>query len=588
MSDKKKFKIPFSRKWIKYIVIIVVIIVAVKYISSKVEQVQKISKVPISTATVEKQDIIKTLSASGTVEPLNKYNVTSLVQGEVIAASFKEGDKVKKGDVLYKISTENVETELESADISRQKAAMAYDQALEQLDDLTVYANATGYVKKVHVKTGDTIQAGTPIADVYDNSTMYLEVPFNASDVKSSWVGKRASIELEESFDSLKGTVTKVSSYEEALSGNMVVKMVTIKVSNPGGIAADSSATAKIGSIVCNSAGKFRVAEEKTINSTLSGKISSLRIKEGGTVKDGNAIIVMDSSKIKDSLESNKLAIKEADLARKMKEDSLDNYRVTAPISGQVITKNIKKGDTISMGTGEAKPLAVIYDLSGVTFKMNIDELDVRSIKKGQKVTVTADALEGVVMTGKVDNISLESIAQNGVTQYPVTVRLDEVGDLLPGMNVTGVIVTQEAKQVMAIPAEALIRGNMVYVKKNKDNAPVDTTTQDGKASTADGKNSTKDTKNDTKNEANSSAVDATNGQTAPPVDPTLPLEVQKDYTLVPVEIGLSDGIFIEIKSGLSLKDVIYVAAPSQMTDMFGNSMGGTVMMESSGGSDGE
>ena len=53
----------------------------------------------------------------------------------------------------------------------------------------------------------------------------------------------------------------------------------------------------------------------------------------------------------------------------------------------------------------------------------------------------------------------------NGVTNYPVTVTLDDAGELIPGMNVTGTILLDEAKDVLAIPADSLMRGNRVYVK---------------------------------------------------------------------------------------------------------------------------
>ena len=61
--------------------------------------------------------------------------------------------------------------------------------------------------------------------------------------------------------------------------------------------------------------------------------------------------------------------------------------------------------------------------------------------------------------------MSLEGTSSNGVTYYPVTVTLDEVGDLLPGMNVEGNIILDSAENVLAVPADALQRGNVVYVK---------------------------------------------------------------------------------------------------------------------------
>ena len=50
---------------------------------------------------------------------------------------------------------------------------------------------------------------------------------------------------------------------------------------------------------------------------------------------------------------------------------------------------------------------------------------------------------------------SLESTYSNGVSTYPVTVTMDEVGDLLPGMNVDGVITLEEANDVLTIPVDA-------------------------------------------------------------------------------------------------------------------------------------
>ena len=129
-----------------------------------------------------------------------------------------------------------------------------------------------------------------------------------------------------------------------------------------------------------------------------------------------------------------------------------------------MISKNTLVGDTIkavNMNTS----LCTIYDLSAVTFEMFIDELDIMSVKVGQEVNITADAFEDVKITGVVTNISLLSTTSGGVTQYPVTVRIDKVGDLLPGMNVTGEIIIEKVEDVIALPVDALMRGDVVYIK---------------------------------------------------------------------------------------------------------------------------
>ena len=90
-------------------------------------------------------------------------------------------------------------------------------------------------------------------------------------------------------------------------------------------------------------------------------------------------------------------------------------------------------------------------------------------MKVGQKVEVTADAFEDQTFEGTVTKVSMEGTAANGVTYYPVTVTMTEYGDLLPGMNVTGVIILDEAEDALAIPVDALQRGNKVYVKDSGD-----------------------------------------------------------------------------------------------------------------------
>ena len=97
---------------------------------------------------------------------------------------------------------------------------------------------------------------------------------------------------------------------------------------------------------------------------------------------------------------------------------------------------------------------------------MNIDELDISNVKTGQTVEVTADAFENEKFSGKVTNISLEGTSSNGVTYYPVTVTLDEVGGLLPGMNVDGVIIVDSVENALAVPADALQRGCLLYTSR--------------------------------------------------------------------------------------------------------------------------
>ena len=126
--------------------------------------------------------------------------------------------------------------------------------------------------------------------------------------------------------------------------------------------------------------------------------------------------------------------------------------------------------------------MAVIADLSALTMTMNIDELDISSVKVGQDVEVTADALENQVFHGVVNKVSVIGTSQNGVTTYPVEVLLSDVEntDLIPGMNVSATIVLEKKDDVLLIPTTAVKRGNKVKMLGSGEEVEIETGIDDG------------------------------------------------------------------------------------------------------------
>ena len=148
-------------------------------------------------------------------------------------------------------------------------------------------------------------------------------------------------------------------------------------------------------------------------------------------------------------------------------QDTMANYTITAPISGTVIEKDVKQGDALTSGTS----LCVLYDLSYLEMSINVDELEILSIKEGQTVTITADAISDRTFTGVVTSVSAAGTTTGGTTTYPVTIRIDDTGDLLPGMNATAEIEVSSASNALAVPNGSVVRGNYVLVTKDSPSA---------------------------------------------------------------------------------------------------------------------
>lgn len=422
----------------------------------------------VNTATVIRQNITSTLSSSGTISPKDTYSITSMSEGEVVQADFEEGDRVEAGQILYRIDASSMESKLSSASNSLERAQSSYDTAVSDYNEAvgkysgnTYKATKSGYIKQLYIEAGDKVASNTQIADIYNDQIMKIAP------------GSPAVLTLSDTLEQLDGTVLSVSSMDEALTGGRLVRYVTIQVANPGGLTADMTATAAVGDFVSSGDGTFSATVDTVLAADLSSnvEVEALLVNEGDFVSVGSPIFSMKASTAekliktyKDSMDNAQASLEQAQSSLDSTQDTYDDYTITAPISGTVIKKSYKVGDKVQNGSS-ASALAVIYDMSSVTFQMNIDELDISNVKTGQTVEVTADAFENEKFSGKVTNISLEGTSSNGVTYYPVTVTLDEVGGLLPGMNVDGVIIVDSVENALAVPADALQRGNLVYVK---------------------------------------------------------------------------------------------------------------------------
>ncbi len=544
MKKRKVIKNPFkafkaaSKK--KKIIIILTIIVAVIAVLLGIRFGRsKAAMAPQGIeATVEKQNITSSITGSAVVNPKDQYSITALVSGDVISANFEQGDVVAEGDVLYEIDASDAQTTIENSDISYERSQMEYDKALENYNDLTVRSDISGVIKTLYVKKGDSVNAGAKIADVYDDSSLILTLTFNDADASTFYVGQQATVRVSSNGETLPGTVTSVNSQGYAAEGNTLVRTVKIKVLNPGVLMNTETATAEVGGFACTNSGTFEYISEKSITAGASGEIDALYVSQGSRVVNGSKLVHIDSDTVEDNLKSSELSLRSAGLSRQNAQDKLDDYTITAPISGTVVLKNVKAGDKLD-NSNMSTEMAVIYDMSSLECELAVDELDIKNVEVGQNVIITSDAVEGRRYSGTVSNISISGTTSNGVTTYPVTVIINDFDeDLLPGMNIDVEIITSQAEGVLAVPVSAVNRGNIVYVKGEKT-------------------------------EENDSAPDG--------------------FKSVEVETGVYNNDYIEIKSGLSEGDVVYVpqvqsSGESNPMAAFGGMRGGMNSGGMSGG----
>ena len=476
-KDPKQF---LKRNWKKITAVVCVAAVAAAVLLPKNSKKAVQASTQYMEAALERRDITNTFSGSGTISAANTYTVKSLVKGTVLTADFEVGDTIEKGTVLYTIDSSDVATSVEKAQLALEQAQRSYD---DTADAQYIRSVIGGTVASIKVKAGDYVTAGQEIATVRDDSSLLLTLEFPAADASGFAVGQAAEVILNGTFETLSGTVQAVAGTDTISSGNLLVRTVTIAVKNNGSLTTAQAASATINGVSALASARFDYQHQQTVTATTSGTVAAVCVKEGTAIEANTAIVQLSGTELSRQVQSAADSLLNAQLSMSDTEKQMENYTITSPISGTVIQKNVKAGDTVGTDTTASETLCTIYDLSYLEMTLNVDELEILSIKEGQTVTITADAISDRTFTGVVTSVSAAGTTTGGTTTYPVTIRIDDTGDLLPGMNATAEIEVSSASNALAVPNGSVVRGNYVLVTKDSPsaaNAVQDMTAPDG------------------------------------------------------------------------------------------------------------
>ena len=460
----------------------------------------------------EKRNIVNSYSADGTITAADTYTVKPMVKGTVLTADFEVGDTVNKGDVLYTIDSSDMASSVEKAQLSLDQAQSSYDDAV---DAQYIRSSVRGTVSSLKVKAGDVVSAGQEVAVVRDDSTLLLTLDFPAADAITYFVGQSVDVIIDGTFETTTGTIQSISGADNLTSGNLAVRSVVIAVENPGTLNTTMSGTASISGVSAMSSAHFTCQYEQTITATASGTVAALCVKEGSTVGVDTALIQLSSSSLSKQVKSASNSLRSAEISLDDTQRSMEDYTITSPISGTIIAKDVKVGDTVGSSSSTTETMCVIYDLSYLEMTLDVDELDILDIQVGQKAEITADAISDRTFEGVVTSISSAGTTSGGTTTYPVTIRIDDTGSLMPGMNATAVIDIASAEDALSVPNAAIVRGSYVLVT-----------------------------------ESSPSAANA---------DPSM--KAPDGYVYVKVTTGVSDDDYIAVTSGLEEDDTIAYAA---------------------------
>lgn len=590
LNPKKLFiKEFYTKKNIIILVAVVLIIALLCFFVFGKGKNNKTEEQKYTEAQAERMDITETIEQSGVIEPLDRYEITSLVKGEIISSPYEEGDYVEEGATLYQIDDEDAQLNIEKTQNSIERSRMSLEETSDDISKLNIYANASGKLSEFTMKMGDTVNG--VIGKITNTDNLTVDIPFSAADFDKISVGNSVTITSALYMTSMSG---RVSHKYDATAGTgndgSVLKNIEIEIPNPGSLAEGTTFAATVntpyGTVSSAGSGTIGGGTVTTLKADVSGTVSYIAVKDGDYVKKGQLIAKLTSDSLTNSQRSNQLNLKDSELSLKSSQKSLDDYNITSPISGTVITKNSKAGDKIDNSNSQTV-MMVVADMSKVKFTITVDELDITKIALGQTAVVDADALPEETYEAKVTSIAGEGTSTgDGVTTFKVELTIDEPGNLRSGMNVNANIVIEEAKDVIGIPEEALMntKGSTakVLVKSDKAASKNDKrNAEGGDADKAKGKSASAgsipvnaDAKSGSNKGTNSAPTgDSGKGSGGAPAGGNA---VPDGYEMRDITVGISDGTNIEVVSGLSEGEtIIYIPKSGESDNPFAMMMGG-------------
>jgi multidrug efflux pump subunit AcrA (membrane-fusion protein) len=127
---------------------------------------------------------------------------------------------------------------------------------------------------------------------------------------------------------------------------------------------------------------------------------------------------------------------------------------LTSPIDGQVLAINVATGDTVNRNL----LVAEIADTSVVSVEGDVDEEDILSVQVGLPVSISLDAVAGRTFTGIVKSVGQASQSQQGAVSFPVVITVDGTDglNLVEGLTASAEIINSQVTDVLMVPVAAV------------------------------------------------------------------------------------------------------------------------------------
>jgi len=188
--------------------------------------------------------------------------------------------------------------------------------------------------------------------------------------------------------------------------------------------------------------------------------ITQLNLQVGQDVLENQTSLFVTGKGINwQTLQQYNLALQSAQISLYQAKQAIMNTAIIAPSDGAVVSVNLKKSSVLSAQTYSSTTAIQLVDTNSIRFEGKVDEIDIMKVQRGQKVTITVDAIPNKVFTGTVKFVSPFGVQSGNVVKFAVTIQLDPTDvELRGGLTATADISIYSAKDVLLVPVSVIVQ----------------------------------------------------------------------------------------------------------------------------------
>lgn len=382
------------------------------YATPAAEPVSLTDDPAVEIVEADRETIVETVDATGRIEPKAEVEMKFEIGGTVEEVLVARGQSVTAGAVLARLQMDKLQFEVQRAEIELALRQSELDKLFEpELAEKVASAQAS--VESARLKLAELLDDPDP--DEVTQAAVQLKLKEVALK-KAQWdydqVAYRGNVGAMPQADALQEATLE---YEAAQAEyNLATKEAT-----PAEIAEGRSSLA-------------------------SAEANLAELLQEPTAAD---------------IAAQRAAVDKAKLDLEEKQEDLAGAILVAPTDGVILEMNIEPGERVLEDAGDAA--MIIANTSTYLLKMEVDEIDIGRLQRGQKAAILVDAFVEREFEGEVTDIAPRPVDQEGnsIVTYEVTVAIETQGDdpgLLPGMTATASVETQRLEEVVVVPNRAI------------------------------------------------------------------------------------------------------------------------------------